>query len=132
MNTSEHSEMKLPIGRVTNHVRWKNVDYETIRKELELLEEVVGWSIRKNESTGVPGLFGFFKALAFVEEEQGRKTLHVHTTIWIHQYKKLQRDMFFASGANKRHAEKTVQTYYDWFASTALMNDKHESCLAYA
>ena len=77
-----------------------------------LLEDVVGWSIRKDESTGVPGLFGMCKALVFAVEEQGRKTLHVHMTIWIDQYKKLQRDMFFGSWLEKRHAESTVQTYY--------------------
>ena len=63
-----------------------------------LLEEVVGWSIRKDESTGVPELFGSCKALVFAIEEQGRKTLHVHMTIWIDQYKKLQRECFLPPG----------------------------------
>ena len=47
------------------------------------MEEVVGWNMRRNCSTDVPGLFGKCLAVVIAYEEQGRLTVHAHLTIWI-------------------------------------------------
>ena len=85
-----------------------------------LAEEVVGWNLKENRPTEKPGYFGRCKAFCLAVEEQGRKTLHGHMTLWIEGYKELQHDMFFAQGRKKEDAERTVREYYSRIASTDL------------
>ena len=97
-----------------------------------LVEEVVGWSMREHQSTGKPGIFGMCQAFCLAVEEQGRKTLHAHMTIWIKRYKKLQEAVFFAQGRPKTWAERSLKAFYDHFAMTALTADVHHQTLRMA
>ena len=49
-------------------------------------EQVVGWDMRRNRSTDLPGLFGKCSAVAVALEEQGRLTIHGHLLIWIENF----------------------------------------------
>lgn len=113
------------IQRDRRQIRLKYPGFAAIHFEmlLEILvEEVVGWSMKENRPTEKPGLFGVCEAFCMAVEEQGRKTLHAHMTIWIKGYKALQKTMFFGRQKEKAVAERTVQAYYDRFASTELMS----------
>jgi hypothetical protein len=48
-----------------------------------LVEEVVGWDMRRDSTTKNVGYFGACLAFSLSVEEQGRKTLHGHMTAWI-------------------------------------------------
>ena len=87
-----------------------------------LMEEVVGWDCKNHCATGQPGFFGVPNGLSFAIEEQGRKTLHVHMTIWIALFKAIQRQYFFPrSNTNDRVlAEKILSKYHEHVASTKL------------
>jgi len=85
-----------------------------------LTEEVVGWDIRRNCATDAAGLFGICEALTMAIEEQGRKTLHVHMTIWIKGFRDLQRSMFFGGKAAKATADTILASYHDRVVTTSL------------
>ena len=85
-----------------------------------MVEEVVGWDMRNNCATDAAGFFGKCKAFCMAIEEQGRKTLHGHMTIWIEGYREVAQDMFFASGRKKVDAENALKDYVDRIASTEL------------
>ena len=97
-----------------------------------LVKEVIGWDMEKNCPTGKPGFFGIPEGLCAAQEEQGRKTIHTHMTVWIKGYKRLQRAMFFGTTREKLEAERVVQQYYDRIASTALFSCSEKSTLALA
>jgi hypothetical protein len=85
-----------------------------------VLEEVVGWDIVNDRPTESPGYYGECYAFSDAIEEQGRKTLHSHMTLWIRGYKKVQKDVFFAKGPKKKTAERILGRYADHVSSTAL------------
>ena len=62
-----------------------------------LLEQVVGWDTRSDESFKEGGFFGIVDGPSHAIEEQGRKTLHVHMTLWIRGHQDLQRQVFFGN-----------------------------------
>ena len=63
-----------------------------------LMEEVIGWDMKNGRSTEKMGLFGDCQALSLAVEEQGRKTLHVHMTLYIEGYEKLRQEIFSRNG----------------------------------
>ena len=87
-----------------------------------LTEEVVGWDMKRHSSTKKAGLFGVCYAFAMAIEEQGRKTLHAHMTLWIKGYKELKRNMLFGHRDLRPKAKKTIEDYYDHIATTALFD----------
>lgn len=62
-----------------------------------LSEEVVGWDMIRHRPTDEPGLFRecYAFSLAMIEE-QGRKTLHAHMTLWIKGVNTIRKDIFMA------------------------------------
>lgn len=90
-----------------------------------LVEEVVGWDMSTDSATEKAGLFGECIAFAMAIEEQGRKTLHVHMTLWIKHYLWLQRRMFFAAReADRAHAASTLAFLHSRTATTNMFDDK--------
>ena len=94
-----------------------------------LMEEVIGWDMKKNKpkmkkvgknEVRVKGYFGDVFALSFAIEEQGRKTLHVHMTLWIEGFKQLQSQYFFGNKSEKKNAKEVICAYSEHVASTAL------------
>ena len=88
-----------------------------------LLEEVIGWDKREGRSTEKEGLFGICEALCLAIEEQGRKTLHGHMTLWIKDFAKLRRLLFFARrNEEKDKAKKEVLDYHNRLVTAKLFD----------
>jgi len=85
-----------------------------------IMEEAIGWDLRRNCPTENPGLVGEVEALASAVEEQGRKTPHGHMTIWIKNYHKLRNAMFFGTKREKAEAEKWIRQYHDHLIGTSF------------
>jgi hypothetical protein len=92
-----------------------------------LVEEVVGWDMRKDQRTKKPGYFGICLAFLLSIEEQGRKSLHGHMTAWIEGYKELQRMLFLETGLKRWLVEHTLQKYFDHVGTTELFGTKRSS-----
>ena len=52
-----------------------------------LMEDIIGWDTKENKATREAGLFGTPEAVICAFEEQGRKTIHVHMTLWLKGFK---------------------------------------------
>jgi len=85
------------------------------------VEEVIGWSMRKNQSTGKAGLFGICEAFCIAMEEQGRTTVHGHASAWIKKLRTVQERMFFGTKNEKRDANKLLSEYHERVVTTALI-----------
>ena len=103
------------------------------------MEEVIGWDCKKNgpkmrkvgkNDVRVKGFFGDVYALSYAIEEQGRKTLHVHMTLWIEGFKELQSQYFFGNKGQKKMAEKVIKAYSEHVASTALFPEERREAVA--
>ena len=92
-----------------------------------LVEEVVGWDMRKDKRMQKPGYFGICEAFSLSIEEQGRKSLHGHMTAWIEGYKELQRMLFFETGMKRTLVERTLHTYFDHVGTTELFGKIRQS-----
>ena len=85
-----------------------------------VIEEVIGWDAVNHKPTEKPGFFGECYAFCGAIEEQGRKTLHSHMTIWITGYKELTKSIFFGKKRAKESATQRIQEYYDTISTTEL------------
>lgn len=85
------------------------------------IEEVIGWSMRKNRPTEKPGLFGNCDALALAFEEQGRLTVHCHGSAWFKKLRALQKRMFFGSKNQKRIVNAVLSEFHERVVSTSMM-----------
>ena len=91
-----------------------------------LMEEVIGWDCKANrpkktnKDERVKGYFGDVEAMSYAVEEQGRKTLHVHMTLWINTFKDIQWKYFFGNDGQKRAAESRIKKYAEHVGSTEL------------
>ena len=56
---------------------------------------------KKQRAKG-PGIIGTVKALAPADEEQGRKTLHLHWQAWIEELSQALRDQLFDNDEEKK------------------------------
>lgn len=94
-----------------------------------LLEEVIGWDIENNTWNGKEGFLGEPFALSAAMEEQGRKTIHTHMTVWIRGYKTLQNDYFFGTKKEKDTAMLDLGRYSEHVQSTELFPTKKEAVI---
>ena len=85
-----------------------------------LCEDVIGWNIKTHEATEEPGLFGECEALAIAFEEQQKKTVHGHFTIWIKGYDMLRQVMFFGNENQKAQSSEEIIEYHDRLINTSL------------
>jgi hypothetical protein len=106
-------------------LRLKLPGYTAVHFEVLLhimVEEVIGWNMRTNKSTGKPGLFGVCKALAIAFEEQGRKSIHAHITIFVEGVRRLQKDVFFGTKLARRDAMATLVKYHEHVIGTKFFD----------
>ena len=89
-----------------------------------LMFEVVGWDMKNNCRPDHDGFFEVPEAVSFAVEEQGRKTLHVHMTIWICAYKALQDIVFHGQGKCHVKATRTMEQYSEHISSTEFFPRK--------
>jgi hypothetical protein len=99
------------------------MSYQMLNKIL--FKEVIGWDSDTNSATEKPGLFGRCTAVALAVEEQGRKTLHGHITIWIEGFSDLQNRITQGKTAKiKRDARKSTCEYINHVTTTELFGPK--------
>jgi Helitron helicase-like domain at N-terminus len=94
-----------------------------------VMEEVVGWNMRRNCATDVPGLFGKCLAAVVAYEEQGRLTVHAHLTIWIENFDSLRYNMFFGATSEKRDAARLISDYFERISTTELIGTGEKKVL---
>ena len=75
---------------------------------------------RNGKDVKVQGYFGPVSAVSYAVEEQGRKTLHVHMTLWIDEFKDVQSKFFFGGLVAKKKAEAMIKRYAEHVGSTSL------------
>ena len=92
-----------------------------------LLSEVIGWDMKNNCANGKEGFFGIPEALSFAMQEQGRKTLHVHMSIWIRAYKEMKKQLSFGNMREKREAKGVLQAYREHICSTSLFPSEFDA-----
>ena len=90
-----------------------------------VVEEVIGWDMRTNRSTGKVGFFGVCEALSIAFEEQGRKSIHGHITIHIRGVHTIQEKIFFGNVNEKKLASKVLTKYHEHFVTTNLFNNNN-------
>ena len=88
-----------------------------------LFEEVLGWSKRKNQSTGKPGFFGICDGVTMAIEEQARLTLHGHLTAWIRGYRELQDACYSGTDYERTLARQALQKYYERLSTTEFFGN---------
>ena len=86
-----------------------------------VLEEVIGWDVKKNRATGKPGLFGIPIAYGGAIEEQGRTTLHVHLIIWIQGFDSYLDSINHPNERVRFHARRHICEQLDNGVSTSLI-----------
>jgi hypothetical protein len=86
-----------------------------------VMEEVIGWDMRKNWSTGKPGLFGICIAVSLAFEEQSRTTVHSHGTAWMEKLREKQHETFFGNYQEKREATALLSRFHECVTTTSLM-----------
>jgi hypothetical protein len=86
-----------------------------------VMEEVIGWDMRKNRSTGKPGLFGICIAASLAFEDQGRTTVHSHGTAWMEKLREKQHETFFGNYQEKREATALLSRFHERVTTTSLM-----------
>ena len=72
-----------------------------------VMEVVVGWDLENECPTSNPGLFGIPEAFIAAIEEQGRRTLHTHISLWVKKTRELKRKVF---GKDVLTREQTTAT----------------------
>ena len=94
----------------------------TFELQLEiLLKHVIGWDTITGTATEQAGYFGEVLALIGAVEEQARKTLHTHLTIWLRKYKGIQKKLFFGTKNEKRLAKSVMTQFHERISNTEMM-----------
>ena len=72
-----------------------------------VIESLFQWDIKAQKAKG-PGVLGTLLAYAPADEEQGRKTLHMHMQIWVKEVdQKLRDDLFHENQELQQIARKS-------------------------
>jgi Helitron helicase-like domain at N-terminus len=138
LNPSSMSDSELEavaVKRKDLQLNYPGLGALNFKMLLEVVSEhVIGWNMREHQATESPGLFGNCLAMAAAKEEQGRKTVHVHFSIWIDGFTKLRSDLFLAERPEKRLAEKLIPQYSENISTTSLIGSgsNHKTVLSKA
>ena len=90
-----------------------------------VMEEVIAWDRKHRCPMANKGLFGNVFALSYCVEEQGRKTLHTHISIWIEGYNAVKKQLFFGEQHERVVAERVLEKFFDHIASTEMFPKQH-------
>ena len=82
-----------------------------------VLDKIVGDNDLKE------GLFGRMAAYGMAVEEQGRKTLHAHILVYVHEWNEILEALQSSLVQRRKEAEKKVKAFVDSVVSTALVPD---------
>ena len=89
-----------------------------------VIEECIGWDLKKGEPREEGGLFGIPQAFTLSTEEQGRTTLHMHSLIWVKEVQETRNMLFSTDRVQKREAEKKMCDSIDRVGSSQLFDTK--------
>ena len=88
-----------------------------------VIESLFQWDIKAQKAKG-PGVLGTLLAYAPADEEQGRKTLHMHMQIWVKEVdQKLRDDLFHENQELQQIARKKFYSYIDKVMSASYGGD---------
>lgn len=115
----ERRDLRLKFPGITA------LSYEMLNRIL--FRDVIGWDMDKCEPTEKIGIFGRCIAVALAVEEQGRKTLHGHYTIWIEGYNEMLDKVHNGPRVmQRREAEKEVCEYVNHANTTKLFHTANQ------
>jgi hypothetical protein len=86
-----------------------------------VMEEVVGWDMKKDCATEKAGLFGTPTAVQATIEEQGRRTLHAHILVWIGRNIEIQKGLQSPCRVKRDEAKQELVQIMDVVATTSLL-----------
>ena len=87
-----------------------------------IIEECIGWDIKKGEPREGGGLFGIPEAFSSSGEEQGRTTLHMHMLVWVKSAGQVTDMLYSQNDQVRRQAEKRICDIMDHVGSAELFD----------
>ena len=87
-----------------------------------VIEEVIGWDLKKNEARPGGSLFGIPIAFTSSTEEQGRKTLHSHFLIWLKNFQERIAKLYSANQRERKAAQRDLCNFIDSISSCSLFD----------
>jgi hypothetical protein len=95
-----------------------------------IFREVIGWDRKKHCKTETNGLLGECKAAFVCIEEQGRKTLHMHFTVWVEKIQHIQANLQHPNNRVRMLGATGVEHEFDRIATTKLFPTSRSTTLA--
>ena len=115
------ADLKLRPKRRLNYPGACSLEYQNL-KEI-IIETLFNWNKKEQKPHG-PGIFGTVVAFAAADEEQGRKTLHMHVQLWVKDVNPQLRGDLYHKSPNERHlAREKFKTYVEQVMTTSLGPD---------
>ena len=115
------ADLKLRSKRRLNYPGACSLEYQNL-KEI-IIETLFNWNKKEQKPHG-PGIFGTVVAFAAADEEQGRKTLHMHVQLWVKDVNPQLRGDLYHKSPNERHlAREKFKTYVEQVMTTSLGPD---------
>ena len=95
------------------------LDYENVMRIF--VRHYIGWDTEENKNIEGEGIFGDVVAWSIATEEQGRKTLHGHSLIWLKEWPELHERLISNDDAIRQSASQQVATYVDRIQTTHII-----------
>lgn len=89
-----------------------------------LLEEVIGWDMKKRQPRPQGGLLGIPQAFTATTEEQGRTTLHTHFQVWVEEFSEIREKLFSNNQRERCSAEQQMVDAVDRVSSCKFYDSK--------
>lgn len=90
---------------------------------LIIIEDLIGWDLKKKRANGRNGVFGKVLAVSEGCEEQGRKTLHSHLQIWIEGFNDIRRNLFHENLDVRMAAHATLINFLKHIMSSSYFEE---------
>ena len=86
-----------------------------------IIRDVLKWNKTKNVPIGsTPSIFGNINAISVSIEEQGRRTLHAHLLLWVHELNETRNKMYSCTEKTMRKAAKIIIDKVDDLCSSKM------------
>ena len=98
-----------------------SLEYQNLKKII--FETLFNWNTKEQKAYG-QGIFGTVIAFAAADEEQGRKTLHMHIQFWMKDFNsKLRTNIFHHTPYDRQVARDKLKDYIEKIMTTSLGPD---------
>ena len=81
------------------------------------MSNLIGWD--KVRNVGTAGIFDIREAYGITIEEQGRKTLHAHTHVWIKDFNTVRNLLYHENGKIREESKEEMITYIEKVMSSS-------------